>query len=141
MQGTQLLERLESQMAADLVRVGLSGVFRQQSVVRPIGSGAKCLDVCDQLKSTGGWQSVRRIARLVDAHPETIRSWILCEGLPAHKLRGRWKIHGPSAAKWLESKLRTQDSAMCTTSSTDNKTISKDLPIGGPTRSQEVNIE
>ena len=141
MQSTALIDRLETQLIADVMRVGLPRVLKQQSMAQPTGSSPKCQNLCDQLRSTSGWLSVGRVSELIVAHPQTVRKWIVHEGLPAHKLCGRWKIYGPLAAEWLESKLGTARSAMCTTNSTDNKTISKDLPIGIPTHVQEANIE
>lgn len=141
MQGTQLLERLESQMFADVVRVGLSGVLKQQSTMRPSELCTKSMDLFDQLKSTKGWISVSRVAGLVYAHPQTVRNWISHEGLPAQKFRGRWKIYGPSAAEWLESKLTTSPPANRTTNSAERKIASKDCPMGASILFQEAKIE
>ena len=137
MQQSALLSRLESQMVSDVVRVGLSGVFHQQSIDDQTGSRRKLLDLCDQLKQTGRWLSVRRLAELVDAHPDTVRTWILCDGLPAHKFRRRWKAYGPSVAEWLESRSGTTSSIARVPNSTARKIPSRDsltetLPTRAP---------
>jgi hypothetical protein len=136
LQDSALLSRLAEQMVGDVVRVGLPGVLKQRGIVPPTGSPVKIMNLSDQLRSTKGWLSIGKLSKLVEAHPQTVRNWILCNGLPAHKFHGRWKVYGPAVADWLETGLDMRAPSACASDSTGRSAISRDFHTARPPASE-----
>jgi len=73
---------MESRIIADLVRDGLRSLKEQRGVSgvdSPIGSCAKNLDLCEELRATRRWIGTKQLSQLLCCHPETIRKQIKLE--------------------------------------------------------------
>lgn len=54
--------------------------------------------------------TTKGLARLLECSRDSIRR-LRADGLPAHKIRGRWKYYGPEVAEWLMKQEQQQGRA------------------------------
>ncbi len=110
MHSTPLIE-MESRILAEILRAGLANsadTNRDLSAgAQPEGSLAARKDLCGELRTNRRWISTRQLSQYLCCHPETVRKQVKFDGLPARKMRGRWKYYPPLVAEWLEPKLGT----------------------------------